>query len=217
MHIPDGLLPAQLMVGGYALTGGVTWLCLRQIQRRSDPTMQLPKVALLTAAFFVTSLIHIPMPPASIHLVLNGLLGIVLGYYSFPAILVGLFFQAVMFGHGGISSLGVNALIMGLPALLAYNLVQFGQGMFRHVLWRQTIFFLGGAIAVITAAVMYVIITLSTITPDLNATLERTATLAALVGYLGQGLLEGAFTVMAINFLERVKPEVLNWGEPSSS
>ncbi|MEA5419146.1 cobalt transporter CbiM [Spirulina sp. CCNP1310] len=212
MHIPDGLLPPQIMIGGYALTGGITWFTLRQIHRTSDPTAQLPKASLLTAGFFVLSLIHIPVPPTSIHLVLNGLMGIILGYYAFPAILIGLFFQAVMFGHGGLSSLGVNALIMGLPALLAYGLSQWGEG--RN--WRQMTRFGGGAIALFAAALLYVGLTLSTIAPELDADLERAAIVAALGGYGIQALIEGAFTVMAINFLERVKPEILQpmAGEP---
>ncbi len=216
MHIPDGLLPPQIMIGGYALTGGITWFMLRQIHRTSDSTAQLPKASLLTAGFFVLSLIHIPVPPTSIHLVLNGLMGIILGYYAFPAILIGLFFQAVMFGHGGLSSLGVNGVIMGLPALLAYGLVQWGEGHRWGMWWQQTARFGGGAIALFAAALLYVGLTLSTIAPDLNADLERAALFAALTGYGIQALIEGAFTVMAINFLERVKPEILQpmAGEP---
>ncbi|MFP4007617.1 MAG: energy-coupling factor ABC transporter permease, partial [Spirulinaceae cyanobacterium] len=98
MHIPDGLLPSSVYISGYAITGGVTWYSLRQISQKSNPQTQIPQASLLTAAFFVSSLIHIPIPPTSIHFVLNGLMGIILGYYAFPAILIGLFFQAVMFG-----------------------------------------------------------------------------------------------------------------------
>ena len=124
MHIPDGFIPPSLCIAGYALTGGVTWYCLRKINRTTNPSQQIPKASLLTAAFFVASLIHIPLPPSSLHLVLNGMMGTILGYYAFPAILIGLFFQAVMFQHGGLSTLGVNAAMMGIPALLAYHLFQ---------------------------------------------------------------------------------------------
>ncbi len=120
MHIPDGFLPPSVAIAGYAVTGGVTWYSLCQINREKNSQEKIPKASLLTAAFFLASLIHIPVPPGSIHLVLNGLMGVVLGYYAFPAILIGLFFQAVMFQHGGLSTLGVNAAIMGIPAILAY-------------------------------------------------------------------------------------------------
>lgn len=33
----------------------------------------------MTAAFFVASLIHVPIGPTSVHLLLNGLLGVVVG------------------------------------------------------------------------------------------------------------------------------------------
>ena len=46
----------------------------------------------------------------------------VLGWRAGLAIPVGLFLQAVLLGHGGISTLGVNACVMTLPALAAGGL-----------------------------------------------------------------------------------------------
>ena len=86
MHIPDGFLPPQVCLAGYALTGGVTWYCLRQIKSDRYTQANIPKASLLTAAFFVGSSINLPLPPASVHLVLNGLLGALLGWYAWPAI-----------------------------------------------------------------------------------------------------------------------------------
>ena len=93
MHIPDGILPLGISAVGYATGGAATWYSLRKITQKKNSQASIPKASLLTAAFFVASWIHIPVPPASVHLVLNGLLGAVLGYYAFPAILIGLFFQ----------------------------------------------------------------------------------------------------------------------------
>ena len=56
------------------------------------------------------------------HLVLSGLLGLILGGAAFPALLIALLLQAVMFGHGGLLALGVNTLTMGLPAVVCYYL-----------------------------------------------------------------------------------------------
>ena len=50
---------------------------------------QLPQVALLSAVFFVASLVHVPIGPSSAHLVMVGLLGLVLGWATFPAIFGG--------------------------------------------------------------------------------------------------------------------------------
>jgi hypothetical protein len=75
---------------------------------------RLPYWGLMSAAFFVASLMHVPVGPSNVHLILNGLLGIVLGWAAVPAIFVGLLLQALFFGYGGITVSGVNTVIMGL-------------------------------------------------------------------------------------------------------
>ncbi len=42
MHISDGYLPASTCIGGYALTGLVTWYSLGKIKREKDPTESIP-------------------------------------------------------------------------------------------------------------------------------------------------------------------------------
>ena len=56
----------------------------------------------------------------SVHLILNGLLGAILGFAAFPAICVALLLQAVLFQYGGLTVLGVNTLDMALPAVVCY-------------------------------------------------------------------------------------------------
>ncbi|GAB4531499.1 MAG: cobalt transporter CbiM [Pleurocapsa sp.] len=211
MHIPDGFLSPQICLSGYAITGGVTWHCLRQINRDRRIQANIPKASLLTAAFFVASLIHIPLPPSSIHLILNGMMGAVLGYYAFPAILIGLFFQAVMFQHGGLSTLGVNAIILGLPSLAAYHLFRLRDrfGGDRQIL-TKILSFAAGAGALLLSAGIFVILLVTNISPDLDVNAERTAIYVSLVGYSIQAGIEGVFSLMLIAFLEKVKPELLN-------
>ncbi len=217
MHIPDGILPAAVCFGGYATTGAVTWYSLRKINQKDDPREGIPKASLLTAAFFVASWIHIPIPPSSVHLVLNGLLGVVLGYYAFPAILIGLFFQAVMFQHGGLTTLGVNATMMGMPALLAYHLFRL-----RNVLGRkgnrkgrpyQTLTgifgFLAGAGGLGIAALIAVTLLITTIPTHLDVEAERASIYALTLAHVPLMVIEGAFTALVVLFLQRVSPELL--------
>lgn len=212
MHIPDGLLPAPVYIGGYALTGLATWYSLRQINRRRNPMEEMPKAALLTAAFFVASSIHIPIPPASVHLVLNGLLGVVLGYYAFPAILIGLFFQAVMLGHGGLTTLGVNAAMMGIPALLSFHLFRFYPRFERSLKpnWAITLFsFLAGAFGLGLAILIFLGLIVTTIPAEMNAVTEQAALYGLAIAHIPLMILEGIFTAMLVLFLQRVKPELL--------
>ena len=112
MHISEGVLSAPVLIGCASAAAACTAVGLKKIA--PDRIMA---VALLTATFFVASLIHVPVGPGNIHLVLNGLLGIILGWASFPAILVALLLQALFFQFGGITVLGVNVMIMALPAV----------------------------------------------------------------------------------------------------
>jgi cobalt/nickel transport system permease protein len=210
MHIPDGFLTPHVCLAGYALTGGVTWHCLNQIRKDNYIQANIPKASLLTAAFFVASLIHIPIPPTSIHLILNGLMGAVLGYYAFPAILIGLFFQAVMFQHGGMSTLGANAIVIGSPAIAAYHLFRQRERLQGKKLFLAKILsFASGAGALLLSATMFAILLITNISPDMDVNAERTAILVSLGGYAIQAVIEGIFTVMLISFLEQVKPELL--------
>src|SRR5215831_10190989 len=132
VHISDGVLQPSWEWGGFAVAA---LLALYGAWRIRDE--EIPRIAVLTAAFFVASQIHVQVPGGpSTHLLLNGLLGVVLGRRALLAVPVGLFLQAALFGHGGFYALGVNSVVMGLPALLAGLLFA---GLY-HLPWRRTWF-----------------------------------------------------------------------------
>lgn len=97
MHISEGVLsPAVLGAGAVLAAAGIV-IGLRKLDYD-----RLMTVAILAAAFFVGSLIHVPIGPSSVHLILNGLLGMLLGWAAFPSIFVALMLQAILFQYGGI-------------------------------------------------------------------------------------------------------------------
>src|SRR5882724_5889079 len=107
VHISDGVLSPAWQVGGFALAAVLVAIGL---WRLGDA--EIPRLALITAAFFVASLIHLRVGPSSIHLLLNALVGVVLGWRSGLAIAVGLLLQATLIGHGGFTALGVNTCVL---------------------------------------------------------------------------------------------------------
>ncbi len=117
MHICDGILNPEICIGGYIAAG-----CLCAAVLSKTDQKDIPKIAVMSAAFFVSSLIHFRIGFSSVHLTFLGLVGIILGIHSPLAITVGLFFQAVMFQHGGISTLGVNSFIFSISSLIIYGL-----------------------------------------------------------------------------------------------
>nr|WP_315988444.1 energy-coupling factor ABC transporter permease [Desulforamulus aquiferis] len=103
-----------------------------------------------------------------------GLMGAILGCYAFPAILIGLFFQAVLFQHGGLTTLGINASVMGISALLAHHIFQ-ARNLFA---WdgkiKLYVFgFIAGAFGTGIAAVVMFVILFNTIPAHLDVAAEK--------------------------------------------
>ena len=117
VHIGDGPWDVRWLVGGFLLAAIMLWLSTRRLRDE-----EIPRIALLTAAFFVASEIRIPVPPTSIHLLLGGLVGVLLGLRAVLAIAIGLLLQALLLQHGGYYTLGINICVMTVPALLSFGL-----------------------------------------------------------------------------------------------
>src|SRR5262245_60257257 len=143
VHILDGVLTAPFLLIGMVVAA---LLAVIGAWRLRDE--EVPRLALLTAAFFIASSIRVPLPPSSVHLLLNGPIGVLLGWRAGLAIPVGLALQAVLLAHGGYSVIGVNSCVMALPALGAWCLFA---GL-RHAPWRQRVWFCGILFAVGTSA-----------------------------------------------------------------
>ena len=115
MHLSEGILSPPVVIGTLALAGIAVACTVRRLDERN-----IPLAAMLGCVFFAIGTIHIPVGPGSVHLLMNGLLGTLLGWAALPVILVALILQAALFGFGGFAVLGANLLIMGLPAVAAY-------------------------------------------------------------------------------------------------
>jgi cobalt/nickel transport system permease protein len=115
----DGVIDSGpiLAAGAGAAAVGVAVGLWRMDEERIPPT------GVMAAAFFVTSLIQVPLGATSVHLTLVGLAGVLLGWAVFPAVLVALLLQMILFGIGGWTTLGINTLTFGVPAVVCYYLL----------------------------------------------------------------------------------------------
>jgi cobalt/nickel transport system permease protein len=114
VHLSDGVLLWPWYYGSIAVALALVFTTSRRL---SDD--EIPRIGILTAAFFIATYIRVPVGPTSVHLLLNSLVGIILGPRAVVAIAVGLGLQALLLGHGGFTALGINTLIISIPALLA--------------------------------------------------------------------------------------------------
>jgi cobalt/nickel transport system permease protein len=201
-HLVDGVVSAPVLLGGAALAAAGIALGLRRLHPD-----RVPHVGVLSAAFFVASLVHIPVGPASAHLLMNGLAGILLGWAAVPAIFVALVLQAVFFGYGGVTVLGINTLIVSLPAVLSYYL-------FARAARSRSAFFWGGAAGAFAVAATCAGIALAL---SLSGTVFVPAAKLIAAAHLPVMIVETFITGAVLAFLQRVKPEVLAVSRPLPS
>lgn len=210
MHIPDGILPAGACLAGYGTAIAAGAGSLAAIKRRPDPHRAIPRASIFTAAFFVASWVHVPLPPASVHLLLNGLLGVVLGPFAFLAIAIGLFFQAVMFQHGGLTTLGANASIMGIPALLMGAMFRSARPLWRSSrAWTAVLGFSAGAGGIVLAALGFALLLVGTVSPAIDPSLRSAGVTVLVAGHLPVAALEGLLTAVVVLFFHQVQPDLL--------
>ena len=200
MHISEGVLSPPVLLVGAAVTVVGTAIGLKKLDYDRIMT-----VSLLTATFFVASLIHVPLGPGNVHLVLGGLMGIVLGWSCFPAILVALFLQSVFFNYGGLVVLGVNTTTMALPAIICFYLCR--PWIETNGQKRKIAAFAAGFLAILFSSI---IMALALWTTDKG--FIQVAQLVVAV-YVPLMVIEGIITLFTISFLAKVQPEFLVIGK----
>ncbi len=196
MHISEGILSGQVLSAGAAIAVAGTGIGLKKIDYD-----RIVHVAILASAFFVASLIHINIGPASVHLILNGILGLLLGFAAIPAILTALLLQSVLFQYGGLTALGVNVVIMAVPAVLVHYL--FLPLLGKSSKLNFTAGFLAGLFSILLSSLL------------LGAALWFTdknffeTSFAIIMTYIPVMLIEGVVTGFCVTFLLKVYPEII--------
>jgi cobalt/nickel transport system permease protein len=197
MHISEGILSAPVLIGGAAAS-----LCGVALGLKKMDYSVIPEVAVVSSAFFVASLIHVPVGPSSVHLVLNGLVGVLLGWMAFPSIVVALCLQALLFQFGGFTVLGVNTFNMAFPAVCSFYVFR----ILMKVLGDRA-YGLAGFIAGVTGILGGVVL----IAVCMVTTGEQFINVAKLIflSHLPVMVIEGIITLFCVVFLKKVKPEIL--------
>ena len=202
VHLSDGALATAWWASGFG--GLAVLLAVAMWKVRED---EVPRIGVLTAAFFVASSVHIKLAvlPTSVHLILNGLVGVVLGRRAPLAVAIGLGLQYLLLQHGGLTTIGINACIVSVPALAAGALYP----LLRRVgvpAFARGVLLGGGAVA-------------GAVTLNFLALLfggkEDWQVLAKLVllAHIPVVVIEGLMLGVLVSYLEKVKPEMLRRGE----
>jgi cobalt/nickel transport system permease protein len=200
VHISDGVLAEWLWGGGWAVSAVILAYALSKMK-----TEDVPRLSVITAAVFVSSLVHISVGPTSVHFILNGFAGVMLGILAYPCIFVALVLQCFLFGFGGVTTIGINAVNMGVPALIAYMIFKTGVGLDISPERRKRASLFGaiaGGVAVVLALLFLAAELLTTGEEFLETTVLVVSTHIPIIA------VEAIFTGVIVGFIATVEPEM---------
>ncbi|MCC6544599.1 MAG: cobalt transporter CbiM [Nitrospirae bacterium] len=198
MHIADGILSAPVLAAGFGGTAIIAAVTMRKMNLE-----EIPKVSVMAAVFFVVNLIHIPVGPTSIHFIMNGLVGVILGPRAFAAVMLGVVLQAFLFGFGGVTVIGVNCVMLGGGALVAYFVWQ----LRHHFPFGDRLEMIFGALAGSTGVLVSgLILALALYTSGEEYWATAGYALAAHVPAL---IIEAIVVGACVTFLKKTRPDML--------
>jgi cobalt/nickel transport system permease protein len=146
IHIPDGVLPLWLWAAGWAAALALLSLA-SHLAKRSDTRRAVPLVGAVAALVLVA--MGSEIVPIAYHINLTVIAGVLLGPWlgaiaAFVVVLV-----LALLGHGGITVVGVNTLVIATEMALGWALVRGGV----RVLGRPRAGAVSGVATVVTLAI----------------------------------------------------------------
>lgn len=196
MHIADGVLSTSVIAVTYGAAAAGVAIGIKGIKEED-----IPKISLMSATFFAVSLISIPVPPSSVHPLLCGLIGIILGRQAALAFLPALLLQALLFKHGGITALGANTIMLFIPAYLSYLLYK--KMPVQSMLIRGGIV---GAVSVVMTVVILIMILAVTDSRFIQGVFSIAKIIS--ISHLPILIVETFITAFAVQFINKNRP---NW------
>jgi cobalt/nickel transport system permease protein len=150
LHVPDGVLPLWLVGLGWAVTIVLLAVALVAL-RRADRGQLIPQLGIVSALLIVAMSTEIV--PIAYHVNMTVFGGIVLGPAAgfLAAFIVDVILA--LFGHGGVTVIGLNTLIIGAECVLGYT--------FFHLLVRALPARIGLAAGLATVLTLFLTTSLS--------------------------------------------------------
>ncbi len=215
MHIADGIMAPPIWVLGYIIAIPIVAYATRRT-RDDLGEAQIPLLGVLAAGIFVAQMLNFPIGGGTTgHLIGAALAAILLGPYAMIVIMtVVLIIQALLFGDGGVTALGLNIVNMaivggGLAYVIYYAFNRSGPNEHK-IRWYGSTFIAAWAAVVAGALACAVELGASaTINPEYGVLL-RIAIPAMGITHVVIGIGEGVVTVLIIAFIAAVRPEIIS-------
>ncbi len=220
MHIPDGILPVKIWLLGFLIMSLVMAISMLRL-RAMDMKKKIPLLGALSATMLVGMSLPTELILPGYHINLSVVTGILIGpALGFIAAFIANLILALM-GHGGITVIGLNTLLLGTEAILGHTLFYLSYKLLP-VFWRAvaatvlTLF--------ITTMILVGIVAASRYDPEFfmhehhgaeqemmhegHISVERFAAMVLTLGVIGW-IIEAAITGAVVAFIAKVKPDLL--------
>ena len=233
IHLPDGVLPIWLWALGFVVVI-LLWMILFKLMKKETLTRRLPLLGMMAAVMVLGASVEII--PIAYHVNLTVISGILLG----PSLIFLATFVVnvilALFGHGGITVIGLNTLMFSIEGALGYFLFH----LFWQVLGRLSLaVFLATFMAlVVSTFAMIGVVSLGTShyeelihqesgkgiigfefvneneghpkegVPGKEVNLKRFIAIILPLGFIGW-VLEGVITALVARYIHRLRPDLL--------
>ncbi len=146
IHIPDGVLPLWLVAAGWVVTLALLWYASRRA-RAADVRRKVPLLGVVAALVLVSMSTEIV--PIAYHVNLTVVAGVLLGPWLGAIAAFIVVVMLALLGHGGVTVIGLNALMIGIEMALGWGLFR----LFVRVLGRPRVRWAAALSTVLTLAV----------------------------------------------------------------
>lgn len=202
LHFPDGILAPWLLTSGWLLLAGLLWCALRRLER-PEHLKRFPILGTLGALMLLG--MSFEVVPIAYHVNISVIAGALLGpWLSIPAAFTVNLVLALL-GHGGITVVGVNSLILSFEMIVGWAMVSF----LLHFL-REHPFFSGFA-SVFVALPLSTVLAINIVRLGVSDVgffdAVRFAEISLALGAVGW-LLEAWITGAILSSFMRLKPEL---------
>ncbi|MEM2633866.1 MAG: energy-coupling factor ABC transporter permease [Nitrososphaerales archaeon] len=210
MHIPDGFLDLHICAITYLATIIFLVFAFKRAREVIDEK-HIPLMATLTAMFFAAQMMNYPIiGGTTAHLLGGPILAITLGPYAgLISMTIILLIQALLFGDGGIITLGANIWNMGIigvfiPYIICLLILKIKNSKNALMIGIFLAAFIGDVLAAIFAGLE---LGLSTLTFPYSVPIAVTA-MGLHHSIIGIG--EGIVTIIIISIILKVRPDLVN-------
>jgi len=209
MHIPDGYLTWEVWVACYIVSLPVIGISYLRFRKRVGRE-RIPLFGVLTATAFALQMVNYPLGPGGTtgHLIGTPMLSILFGPdAAIVGISVVLLVQALIFGDGGITTFGANALNMAVAAsLVSFASFKLMRKFFKGENGRIISGAVAGWLGIVSAALLCGI-ELGLSEQTFGYGLQITVPVMT-ISHAVLGIVEGVVTGFAVYAFGKYKPEL---------